>query len=250
MERISINVAICWALAALLVLVTQASAKELPDWKSSEGLDHPLAGKIVNSSGQSVELETLIDAAAQADYVLLGETHDNADHHALQALVISKLGMLAAGRSSTVVFEMLPFGKQETIDRFMTDPDPAKFGEMTGWAKSGWPDWDIYQPIMKAAVDHDMGVQAGSPDREMVRDVGRKGIEALDQDQQKRFGFDIALDDKQRHSLLDAVDKGHCGLMPKVALKSMLWVQRLRDGALGNAMISAREKNGGEGFVS
>lgn len=249
MKLISQNSAVFCAFVAFILLALPALAIELPDWQSTEDLDHPLAGKIVNSSGQPVGPDGLIDAVRQADYILLGEIHDNPDHHTLQALVISQLGMSPAGAQSTVVFEMLGYDKQAIIDSFMTDPDPARFGEVTGWNKSGWPDWKIYQPIMEAAVDHEMAVRAGSPDRETVRRIGRQGINTLEQDRQIRFGLDITLSEQQEDGLLDAVEKGHCGLMPQAALEPMMWVQRLRDGALADAMMSARQENGGSGFV-
>ncbi len=241
MERVSFKSAIWLVAFGFLVLATQAIADE---WLSTEETDHPLAGKIVNSSGKVVALTELIDAAAQADYVLLGETHDNADHHRLQAQIISQLGALPEGDNASVVFEMLNYDQQEEIDRLMADPDPAKFGNQIGWETSGWPDWKYYQPIMEAIVEHQMDVVAGNPNRNTIRAVGRDGIDSLNQEEQDRFGFDITLAEEQSDGLLKAVEFGHCGLMPKVSLAPMVNVQRLKDGALANAMMSARTEKG------
>ena len=246
MERFSLRSAVWLVGFIFLALAPQAIADE---WLSTEETEHPLAGKIMNSAGQVVDLSKLIDAAAQADYVLLGETHDNADHHRLQAQIISQLGVLPEGDSASVVFEMLNYDQQEEIDRLMTDPDPAKFGNLVGWETSGWPDWAYYQPIMEAIVGHRMDVIAGNPDRNTIHAVGRGGIDALDQAEQLRFGFDIALAEQQSDGLLEAVDIGHCGLMPKTALAPMVNVQRLKDGALANAMMSARAEKDDRGLV-
>lgn len=246
MERFSYRSAVWFLAAGFLALAPQAIAN---DWLSTEGTDHPLTGKIVNSSGQVVDMSALINTAAQSNYVLLGETHDNPDHHRLQAHIILQLGALPQGDNASVVFEMLDYEQQNQIDRLMMDPDPVKFGKLIGWETSGWPAWKDYQPIMEAVVEHQMDVIAGNPDRNMIRAVGRGGVEALDKEEQNRFGFDIALAAEQSHGLLEAVDVGHCGLMPKTALAPMVNVQRLKDGGLANAMMTARADNDDRGIV-
>ncbi|MGI9401229.1 MAG: ChaN family lipoprotein [Rhizobiaceae bacterium] len=249
MERLIFRSVVCLLVFWFAIFAKQSNADEIADWQSTEEVDHPLAGKIVDSTGQIVDLPEVIDAAARVDYVLLGETHDNADHHRLQAQIISELGALQQGDTASVVFEMLNYDQQDEIDRLMANPDPEDFGRSIGWETSGWPDWEHYQPIMEALVDHEMAVIAGSPNRDTVKAVGRKGVEALSQEQQIRFGLDITLEDNQTNGLLDAVDIGHCGLVPKTDLAPMVNVQRLKDGALADAMMSARAENGPDSNV-
>lgn len=55
-------------------------------WKSPLGRDHSLTGRIWDvSSARFIDRETLVERLAGADFVLLGERHDNPDHHMQQA---------------------------------------------------------------------------------------------------------------------------------------------------------------------
>src|SRR3546814_6081933 len=66
---------------------------------------HPLSGTLWDTrSGRQAGEQTLFAEAAAARWVLLGEKHDNAVHHALQARVVDALGR--AGRRFAVVWEM------------------------------------------------------------------------------------------------------------------------------------------------
>ncbi len=70
-------------------------------WKSPLGRNHPLTGRIWDvSSEQFIDRETLVKRLAGADFVLLGERHDNPDHHMLQAEVLRSL--IAVGRRPAV----------------------------------------------------------------------------------------------------------------------------------------------------
>src|SRR5690349_11490027 len=72
-------------------------------WVSTENDHHPLAGKIWEPrTGHVVDEATLHAAVAAADYVFLGEVHDNPDHHLLQARLLRVI--TASGRRPAVGF--------------------------------------------------------------------------------------------------------------------------------------------------
>ena len=65
-------------LCALLVgCATQSTV-----WVSSIGADHPMAGQLYAGT-QPVSEQVLREATLRADFIVLGETHDNPDHHLL-----------------------------------------------------------------------------------------------------------------------------------------------------------------------
>ena len=66
----------------------------------SGGAAHPLVGQIYRVADGGLVSETeLIEAAAAADFVLIGERHDNRDHHRLQARIVRSLQRARAGRA-------------------------------------------------------------------------------------------------------------------------------------------------------
>ena len=69
--------------------ISHATAKN--GWTSQHFQDHPLAGTIWNSDFEAVTISELENALANARFVLLGEIHDNPDHHRLQAQLIDTL---------------------------------------------------------------------------------------------------------------------------------------------------------------
>src|SRR5687768_4939373 len=87
------------------VVMTSLTACSANSWQSHYGRNHPLTGRIWDvASGEFIDRPTLIMRLARAEFVLLGEKHDNPDHHRLQAEVVR--GLIAAGRRPAVGFEM------------------------------------------------------------------------------------------------------------------------------------------------
>src|SRR4051794_9397711 len=128
------------ALAAVFISACAHNPASAPVWLSRFHHDHPLAGRVWNVRTRTfVEPRDVGAAAARARYVLLGEKHDNPDHHRLQAEVLA--AMVNAGRHPAVAFEMLEAPQQEVVDRYRGDPahDAAGLGPAVRWADTTWP---------------------------------------------------------------------------------------------------------------
>src|SRR5512142_434268 len=124
---------------AALVAEPLSSARS---WVSTVGRSHPLAGRIWDvRGGRFVDEAALDDALAAAPFVLLGETHDNPDHHLLQARLVR--AVTAAGRRPALVFEMLKNDQQAQVDEAVArDPrDPDALARAVDWKHGGWPDF-------------------------------------------------------------------------------------------------------------
>src|SRR6056297_2182778 len=84
-----------------------------------------------------------VDDFAGADVVVLGEVHDNPEHHLWQADSLRSLA------PSAVVFEMLtPEQAGRITPELRADLDAL--GDAIGWDESGWPDFALYQPVFEA----------------------------------------------------------------------------------------------------
>src|SRR5439155_362708 len=91
------------------------------------------------ATGGALSPEALVARLVARRYVLLGEKHDNSDHHRLQAWIVREL--IAAGRRSAVAFEMFRADQAEAIARHLaTSPGDARgLGDALDWRRSGWP---------------------------------------------------------------------------------------------------------------
>ena len=237
--------------AAALFAASCTSTGDVPAWRTALSTGHPLAGKVwrVKDAG-FVAPAALIDALAGADFVFLGEKHDNPDHHRLQAWILESLA--AAGKRPAVVWEMIGEDRQPAIDAHIANRpgDAGGLGAAVDWNKSGWPPWREYQLIADAALAHGLPIVAGSLQREMVKAVGRGGLATLPEDRRARLGLDRPLPKATVERLLDIVTKAHCGLMPRTALDPMIAVQRARDAVLADNMVRGRAKAGGAVLIA
>src|ERR671930_2741560 len=95
--------------AAVLVLCT---------WHIGMGQDHPLVGQIWDvEAARLIDTTTLVQRLTNGRFVLLGEKHDNPDHHRLQAWILKQLSV--AGRRPAVAFETFTPDQPPAIARYL-----------------------------------------------------------------------------------------------------------------------------------
>lgn len=241
------------ALMAVCMAASQAGAADaqspVPPWQSDVERAHPLVGRVFRlSDGKPIEPDSLVQALAAADFVLLGEKHDNPDHHVLQAWLIDRL--VAAGRHPAIVMEMLDTGQAPALARYLQNPaaDAAGLGAAVDWAAHGWPDWTIYAPIAAAALRAGLPIVAGDMARDTQRAIARGGIAALPEPTRRQLDLASDFDAAQAASLSAELQASHCGQLPTAALPHMMDVQRARDAHLATALVGA-SREAGDGAV-
>ena len=93
----------------------QAKIEEPVQWESKLYGDNPLTGKIWSSKSKTfLSTEEFGDAILSANYLILGEKHDNPDHHILQLSIIEHL--IADNNLSLLAFEMMGPDSQKLSD--------------------------------------------------------------------------------------------------------------------------------------
>ena len=214
-------------------------------WQSPEGHAHPLSGRVWDANARRfIEPPVLIERLARTDFVLLGERHDNADHHRLQGWVVEALAN--AGRRPAVAFEMLTIEDSGTVARYLASPsgDAAGLGPAVSWETSGWPPWRIYQPIAEAALAGRLPIVGANLTPGATRAVRKHGFAAIDPALAARTGVDRPLDPATRASLEEEIREAHCGHAAGATLDLMAAVQVARDAQMADAMAAAGERDG------
>lgn len=180
---------------------------------------------------------TIIPAGAVE---LVGEVHDNAEHHKVQAAGIQ-------GATRSVVFEQLRTDQQPAIEAFMALPTDSRtldaFFKAVDWEKSGWSKYD-YKPLFEAVLAAGLPIYAGDAPRDLIRKASKEGAAAIPADEQKRLGLDVPLDPILHDASLTEIEASHCGMMPKSAFGGMAFAQRVRDATLADVALKASEKHG------
>jgi uncharacterized iron-regulated protein len=224
-------------------LVLQPIAKDRP-WVSTLHRDHPLVGKIWEGrAGRFVDEAALADALTGADLALLGETHDNPDHHVLQARLIRTI--VTSGKRPALALEMLTSDLQPDVDAAETrtprEPDQLK----ETWKKGGWPDFDLYRPVLSAGLEAGLRIVAANLPRPEVRSLVTKGLDAADPALRARLDGGPKLPPEAIAELRKEMMDSHCGELPEAMMDGLLLAQRARDATLAARLAGAARDRGG-----
>jgi len=214
-------------------------------WKSPLGREHPLTGRIWNvSAARFIDRETLVERLARADFVLLGERHDNADHHMLQAEVVRSL--IAVGRRPAVGFEMLGLDDASAIAKYLAaaPSDAAGIGQAVNWNQRGWPDWAIYRPIAEAALRAKLRIVPTNLPIATATKMTRNGLAALEPAMVRELGLDRPPPEPVFEKMAADIRDAHCGYAPEKILKPMVDVQRARDAQMAESLLAAADPDG------
>lgn len=215
---------------AVILLAACQSTPPLPTWQSPEGLNHSDVGRIVDlRSGEEVSAQQLVAELAGADRVLVGERHDNPDHHALQHWLLEVLAQRR--EQGSLLLEMLNPDQQEKVARTQASIErgqwPADLAAALGWQK-GW-DWRLYAPIVEYALAQPYPLLSANLDREEIMGIYRR---------ERRLAKTAAAEHVQE-ALLAQIRTSHCGMLPEAQLLAMLAVQQQRDRRMAERLEAA-----------
>ena len=192
---------------------------------------HPLAGRIWDAhAGVFIPPEELFARAARAHDIVLGETHDNAEHHRLQLAVLEALA--ARGRVRLLAMEQFDSEYQSAIDTARSSSaDAEALADAGHFERKGW-NWPLYRPLVQFALDHGWPLGAANLSRvearAIVGDPARSGLipapalaEALARD----------------------IVEGHCGAAPEPKrLAGMIEAQRARDARMAQVLAALGQR--------
>ncbi|MEO8651237.1 MAG: ChaN family lipoprotein [Hyphomicrobiaceae bacterium] len=241
------------------------AASPIDTWLRATG-GHPLVGTILRgteplmtaadvcSPSPLLQLQSALTAhLAGGGLLLLGEVHDNGAQHALRGFLLDAIAtdLTRHGHAApALVFEHIRTDQAGALTPSPA-PTPADARELArdlltrlDWDKSGWPAADLFLPIFEAAIAHKLPILPGHPTRAEVRDVARRGLQALPADTSTRLGLDVPLPGPLASALLDELEASHCGLMPRSAFANMALAQRYRDTHLASAVVAAASRYG------
>ncbi|MBS7559006.1 ChaN family lipoprotein [Pseudomonas idahonensis] len=216
------------ALSLLLALLL-AACHSMP-----ETLPPPVAqepGNIIDlHNGEALSPGELVERLAQAPRLIVGEQHDNADHHALQLWLLRS--MSAERQQGSLLLEMLNPDQQSKVDevkrsldgRRLPDGLPATLAWQPGW------DWSLYGPLVGYALKQPYPLLAANLDTQDVRRIYA----------QAPVLSGARSNARPVTQLLSAqIRESHCGLLPESQVPSMLAVQQQRDRRMAERLLAA-----------
>lgn len=204
----------------------------------AESYGSPLEHRIWDmAAGAEINRSDLVSRIAGSDVVLLGEVHDNPDAHLAQGALVRLL------EPHALAVEMIPTSKEDALNAFLAGGgEPSGIGPEIDWNDSGWPDWQIYEPVFR---DWRPGTitGAGLP-RSEVRRAMTDGAAAIPLDPPMSELLGTPLDPGIQADVEADMIKAHCGHLPKEMAPGMIEAQRLRDASLASAVLRAGTEDG------
>ncbi len=124
---------------------------------------------------------------AKKDVVLLGENHDDEDHHRWQAQV---LAALHAQRPDMVIgFEMFPRRVQPALDDWVAGKLTVRqFLEQSQWESVWKLPAELYLPLFQFARVNRIPMVALNVDQKLIRSIGEKGWDAVPEAEREGVG--------------------------------------------------------------
>jgi uncharacterized iron-regulated protein len=168
----------------LSAAVNTAGAQTKTELKEKEGSDcAPPARWTVPSDGKLSE-SAVIARAAKQSVVLLGEMHDNADHHRWQ---LQTLAALHAVRPDMVIgFEMFPRRVQKALDQWVAgELSEAQFLAASDWNHVWSTDFNLYLPLFHFARMNRIPMVALNIDTRLRRSVSAKGFNGVPEEERE-----------------------------------------------------------------
>lgn len=224
-----------WLIGSMLLLSvgfagcqSAASLPPLPQWQGPEGRAHAQLGEIRDlQRGATISAAELVARLAAADRVLVGEQHDNPDHHALQLWLLKALA--SRRPQGSLLLEMLEPAQQARIEQLRGQALlPTELDKAIDW-QSGW-DWSLYGPIVREALSHSYPLLAANLDRSEIGEIYRA---------RPSLSGTHSTAEPVRQALLAHVREGHCGLLPETQMPAMLAVQQQRDRRMAERVLAA-----------
>lgn len=216
---------------ALLAACQSHEVTPPPAWLSPEGREHAELGQIRDlASGELLSPQQLVERLAVMPRVLVGEQHDNPDHHALQLWLLRELA--ARRPQGSLLLEMLTPNQQVRVDTVQAqsraDNAPRDLIGALAW-QPGW-DWSVYGALVSEALRQPYPVLSANLDRSEIMSIYQ---------QRPTLPSGAATTSAVQDALFADIRESHCGLLPDSQLPAMLAVQQQRDRRMAERLLAA-----------
>lgn len=225
--------------------------------------DDALLGQIIDSHSQSaISEEVLLERMAAADVVYLGESHDNAEHHALQLKILE--GLVAKGLKPALGFEFFDVGQTGYLTQYVNGQasmmplhgaggskvtPEQRLRRQLGWQDRSDRDWGFYFALIELAKTHQLPVfGADLPPGLKLRlsRVGEEGLNPVESHQLVRMQNQS---DAYRELMYAKFREGHCGWGEEPLLSRLYQTWNARNNRMAESIVQMAAAGSGAPVV-
>ncbi|RWU23059.1 iron(III) ABC transporter [Pseudomonas alkylphenolica] len=218
-------------LVSLLAACQSHSVLPPPAPIAPQGRDHADLGVIRElATGRTLTPQQLIEQLAKAPRVLVGEQHDNPDHHAVQLWLLREL---ASQRSQgSLLMEMINPDQQDKVNAAQAatraGQPPGDAFQALAW-QANW-DWSVYGALVTYALRQPYPLLSANLNRAQIMQIYK---------QRPVLEGAASTRPEVQATLLDDIRESHCGLLPETQMPAMLAVQQQRDRRMAESLLAA-----------
>ena len=210
---------------------TQSTLPALPAWQHTVTEQQQTVGTIIDTAnGQAITTEQLLAALAQQQIVLIGEKHDNLDHHQLQLWLVQALAQYRT--QGSVVLEMLNTTQQPLVDQLQQQLQQGQtindVADALNW-QSGW-DWQQYGELVNYLVKQPTPLKGANFTRDELMAMYRNPPQ-LTGTQSTAVAVQTRLSEQ--------INQSHCQQLPASQLPNMLAIQQQRDRLMAQVLVDS-----------
>jgi len=199
---------------------------------------------------QAVDAGALLTAMAGRAVVLLGEQHDDMDHHRWQ---LQTLAVLHAQRPNLVIgFEMFPRNAQPVLDRWVAgELTEGEFLQQAEWGKVWSMPAELYLPLFHFARMNRIPMVALNIDAGLTRRIADKGWDGVPEGEREGVGRpaaampayeDFLFEIHRQHALMRARGKG-APPVRDASFRNFVDSQLAWDRAMAEALLAGRARH-------
>jgi uncharacterized iron-regulated protein len=227
--------------ASLLPLLAFVAAVAAPARAAEDCI--PVGAWIAPATGE--RRDDALFALSRRAVVLLGESHEDAEHHRCQ---LHSIAALLNQRPDLVLgFEMFPRRVQPVLDRWSRgELSEAEFLREVGWSEIWGTEPGLYLPLFHFARMHRVPMLALNVSRSTVRAVSTRGLDGLSPDERERVGNPAPVSVEYRERLFEVYKQHQTGGETPIAdsdgFQRFVQAQTFWDRAMAEAITAAHRR--------
>ena len=235
-----------------LILLTGLVLSFIPPAKAQD----PLLETIRDPrTGTEVTIERLVEEMTSAEVIYLGEKHDNARQHEIQAELLEAL--IAQGVRPALGFEFFTIGQTSALMNYTqpsvpaiplktqnTGPSPEqRLRKALGWEDRSDEEWGYYFRLVEIARIHRLPVFATDLPWALSARITRVGLEGL-HPTELFLVQDSGLNDEEYEILmLEEFTNSHCGYRNEELYGRMYQTWMARNDAMAQSIVASLENS-------
>lgn len=177
-------------------------------------------------SGQTLSPDALYEQLHRRKLILIGEQHDNPEHHAVESLLLEEL----VTPGTPAVLEML--GPDLPLDELGVTTSKDELETALHAGTQGW-DWDSYGRLYHQILQQGGKLVSGNLGRDELESIYRGDDARLPQRERDSAS---AIGDDIRNQIGAEITEQHCEPVPDERLNAMVDIQIARDARMASQL--------------